>query len=477
MYKPSEYESCDAIDLAHLVLSGHVTPLELLETAIERIEKLNPMLNAVVNPLYDQARQEIAQGLPEGPLQGVPFLLKDLGLFMKGIATTFGSRFFADFTPTQDSTLTRRYRQAGLVICGKTNVPEFGLTVTTEPQLFGPCRNPWDVQRTPGGSSGGTAAAVASGMVPAAHGSDGGGSIRIPAACCGLFGLKPTRARVPSGPVIGEGWAGMTADHVITRSVRDSAILLDIAAGPAPGDPYCAPPPPESFLDHVGRDPGRLNIAVSITPPTGAEVDPHCIAAVEAAAKLCESLGHRTQWATPAIDNRRFRKAVGTLISANVCATLDARARALGREATQQDVERVTWQTAKAGQKASAADYVRAVNTIHYVGRQVSEFFHTYDMLLTPVLVCPPVRLGFLDMMAGDISEFIDRMNRFFGFTNLFNATGQPAMSVPLFWAPEGLPIGVQFAGRFGDEAGLFRLAGQLESAQPWKDRRPLIGH
>jgi Asp-tRNA(Asn)/Glu-tRNA(Gln) amidotransferase A subunit family amidase len=280
------YESYDALGLAELVRRGEVTPMELLDAAIERVEARNPALNAVVMPMYAEARSRIRSGLPLGPLRGVPFLIKDLGLCYKGFATTFGSRLYADAVADHHSTLVNRYLKAGLVIFGKTNTPEFGITVTTEPKLYGPCRNPWDLNRTSGGSSGGAAVAVAAGLVPAAHASDGGGSIRIPASCCGLFGLKPTRGRVPAGPPNGEEWNGLSSNHVITRTVRDSAALLDAAAGPSPGDPYWAPPAAGPFLDEVGRPPGRLRIAFTTTPPSGLPVDPQCVAAVNATAQI-----------------------------------------------------------------------------------------------------------------------------------------------------------------------------------------------
>ncbi len=469
----NEYERYDALGLAELVRRGEVTPLELLEAAIRRVEARNPALNAVVMPMYDEARQRIAAGLPEGPLRGVPFLLKDLGLFYKGFPTTFGSRLFADFVPDHDSTLVNRYRRAGLVIFGKTNTPEFGITITTESQLYGACRNPWDLSRSSGGSSGGAAVSVAAGMVPVAHASDGGGSIRIPASCCGLFGLKPTRARVPVGPDVGEGWNGMSADHVISRSVRDSAAFLDVAAGPSTGDPYWAPPVAGPFGKAVERPPGKLQIAFTTAPPSGLPVDPQCVAAVSAAAKLCADLGHAVEEARPAFDFEPFQQAAVAIINANTGAMLDLRAKELGREVTQQDVEYVTWRTAQAGKSSSASDHVRALHVIHQVTRQVAVFFQKYDILLSPVLLKPPVPLGFLNTRSEEVRTYVKNLYSYFGFTNLFNATGQPSMSVPLYWTPDQLPIGLLFSGRFGDEALLLSLAAQLESACPWKDRRP----
>lgn len=467
------YEAYDAVGLAELVRQGQTTPEELLESAISRVEDLNPHLNAVVMPMYEEAQRCIQAGLPEGPLRGVPFLLKDLGLLYKGYPTTFGSRLFTGLVAGHDSTVVARYRQAGLVIFGKTNTPEFGITITTEPVLYGPCCNPWNRERTTGGSSGGAAAAVAAGMVPAAHASDGGGSIRIPAACCGLFGLKPTRARIPSGPDVGEGWNGMSTDHVISRTVRDSAAFLDVAAGPSPGDPYCAPPAAGPFLDEVGRDPGKLRIAFTTTPPSGAAVDPACVDAVADAARLCAKLGHTVEEAAPAFAYEPFQEAAVTIINTNTAAMVAAGAKVLGREVTEADVEQITWRAAEAGREIGAPAYVDAVRVVHQTGRKVARFFQAYDLLLSPVLLQPPVPLGFLDTCTLDVRGYVKNLYRFFGFTNLFNATGQPAMSVPLYWTPQGLPVGLQFAGRFGDEALLLRLAGQLEQARPWKDRRP----
>ncbi len=470
-----EYADHDAMGLAQIIRTKAVSPLELLETAIARIERVNPIVNAVVTTMYDLARKQIDKGLAAGPLSGVPFLLKDLGLYHPGVPTSSGSRFLADHISNRESTLLSRYRNAGLVFVGKTNVPELGLTVTTESQLWGPCRNPWNLERTSGGSSGGSAVAVATGMVPAAHGSDGGGSIRIPAACCGLFGLKPTRARIPVGPHEGESWNGMVTDHVITRSVRDSALLLDIAAGGSPGDPYCAPPHSGSFLNAVEKDPKRLRIAVSTRPPTGAEVDPLCIAAVKDAARLCHELGHHIIETDLEIDPEMLQSATVTIINTNVHAKLTALGQQFNRAVTEENVECMTWLAYEAGRQTSAYDLLKAIESIHGLGRDLARFFESHDMLLTPVLLKPPVYLGYLNTMTPVSKDYVKRLYRFFGFTALFNATGQPAMSVPLYWTPDNLPIGLQFVGRFGDEAGLLQLASQLEKARPWQTRRPAL--
>jgi Asp-tRNA(Asn)/Glu-tRNA(Gln) amidotransferase A subunit family amidase len=359
------------------------------------------------------------------------------------------------------------------VIFGKTASPEFGLTTSTESVLFGQTRNPWKPTHMAGGSSGGAAAAVAAGIVPAAHASDGGGSIRIPASCCGLFGLKPTRARIPAGPDAGEGWSGMSANHVVSRSVRDSAALLDATHGPAAGDPYFAPAPERAFLDEVGADPGRLRIAVQTEAFNGCPTHADCVAAVRDAAELLASLGHHVEEAVFTPDREALGRATQVIIAANVRATALDRAAALGRELRDDDIEPVTRGMALLVKDLEAAEYPRAVRTIHTAGRQVAAFFEGYDALLTPTLACPPMELGRLALTNSDLPAFLGAITQTVGFTQLFNATGNPAASLPLSWNGDGLPIGVQLAGRFGDEATLLRLSAQLEQARPWFGRRP----
>ena len=471
--KAEEFESFDGLGLAELVRRRDASPAELLDAAVSRVEARNPELNAVVTRMYDQARAAIAEGLPAGPFTGVPYLLKDLGAHYTGAVTSFGSTLFKDFVVDHDSEITARLRRAGLVIFGKTNTPELGLAPSTEPRLFGPTRNPWNPGHSSGGSSGGSAAAVAAGMVPMAHATDGGGSIRIPASCCGLFGLKPTRARNPMGPDAGEGWGGASVGHAVTRTVRDSAGLLDATSGPDVGDPYWAPPPARPFLDEVGRDPGRLRIALTTRPWNGQPVDPECAEAATAAARLCERLGHHVEEATPAVDAKLLGEASLIIVSANIRAALEARAAALGRELAAGDVERLTWARAMAGHTARAADYARSIGVIHRTGRVVARFFTRYDILLSPTMCRPPYPLGVLDLMTEDVERYTQAILGAIGFTSLFNSAGCPAMSVPLAWSRAGLPIGVQFAAPFGDEAALFRLGAQLETAQPWATRRP----
>ena len=468
-----EYENYDAIGLAGLIAAGEISAEEALQAAIERLEGVNPRINAVSHKMYDEAHRTIADGLAEGPFSGVPFLLKDLAMLYTGAPTSFGSRLFADLVPDHDSTLVERYRGAGLVIFGKTNSPEMGLAATTEPVAYGPTLNPWNPELSAGGSSGGATAAVAARVLPAAHASDGGGSIRIPSANCGVFGLKPTRARNPAGPDLGEGWSGFSTNHVASRTVRDSAALLDATHGPAPGDPYCAPPPERPFQDEVGADPGRLSIAFSTAAPNGVPVHPEIVQAVTETARLSESLGHRVDEAAPEFDMDAVMRSMRLIWSANTWTNVALRYEALGRTPDGSDLENLTWALAQEGQRHPASDYARALQIVHGLGRNFARFFAGYDVFLTPTMAQPPWPLGVVDMMDGDVDHYLDNMLHYMPFTAQFNATGQPAMSVPLAWTGDGLPIGLQFAGRFGDEATLLRLAGQLEQAKPWAQRRP----
>jgi amidase len=471
----ADYERYDGLGLAELVRRKEVLPEELLEAALARIDARNPAINAVVTRLDDQARAAIAAGLPAGPFTGVPYLLKDLGALYTGAVTSYGGRLFAGNVADHDSEITTRLKRAGLVIAGKSNTPEMGLSPSTEPRLFGPTRNPWKLGHSAGGSSGGAAAAVAAGMVPMAHATDGGGSIRIPASCCGLFGLKPTRARNPMGPDAGEGWGGASVGHAVTWSVRDSAALLDATSGPDVGDPYWAPPPSGPFLAEVGREPGSLRIALTTTPWYDAPVHPECAAAARGAARLCESLGHRVEEARPEIDTAAWRQATRVIVAANVTFNLEARAVALGRPLAPEDVERMTWGRVVDARQMSATDYARSMWTVHRVGRSVARFFQRYDVILSPTMCQPPHPLGVLDMSTTNDDAYLAAVFASIGFTSLFNSSGNPAMTVPLATSTDGLPLGVQFAGRFGDEATLLRLGAQLERAQPWAQRRPSV--
>jgi amidase/6-aminohexanoate-cyclic-dimer hydrolase len=463
-----DYRAHDALALAGLIRSGAVSAQEVLEAAVARSQERNGLLNAVVAHDLDRARATARESLPDSPLAGVPFLIKDL-VYMQDMACTYGSALYRDNVVDHDCTAVERYRQAGLVIFGRTNTPEFGLNVATEPALYGPTRNPWNTNHTPGGSSGGAAAAVADGWVPVAHATDGGGSIRIPASCCGLVGLKPTRGRNPAGPDVGEGWSGMSTGHVVSRTVRDSAAFLDAVHGPAPGDPYAAPPMEGKYLDVLDEAPRRLRIGVETRSITGVQLDPECLAAVDQAAVLCEGLGHDVEVASPEFDREGFGMATSTLVAGNIANQVFSRLAHLGRELRDDDVEPHTRMFAEFGRALTAEDYARALGVIHRTGREVAAYHQRYDLMLAPVLVSPPVEVGFLDTHTDyDAQRFGERFSSFWGYTNLQNATGQPAISLPLYRATSGLPVGVQFVAATGGEALLLQLARQLEIAAPW---------
>ncbi len=463
-----EYESYDAVGLAGLLRSGQVEAAELLEAAIERCDERNPSINAVVHTFRDRARGTLAEGSRNGPLAGVPFLLKDVGAHYGGEPTGYACRLFDGFVAERDTTLVRRYRQAGLVIFGKTNTPELALSVTTEPQVTGPTLNPWNSAYSPGGSSGGAAAAVAAGIVPAAHGSDGGGSIRIPASHCGLVGLKPTRGRVPTGPDRAEGWAGMAQNHVITRSVRDSAAFLDAVEGPEPGDPYHPPAHDGSWVETLAKPVGKLRVALIRDAFNGEDVDPDIMELVVNTAGLCEQLGHHVEEARCPLSPEELHNCATLILSSHVNADIQARCEALGREFRREDVSYVTWRMARAGAEASASDYAAALGHIHYIGRRMGEFSGRYDVILSPTTAAPAPRLGAIDMDTEDLKGYMQVTNRYTAFTQLLNVTGQPAISLPLGRSSEGLPVGVQLAAAQGGEGLLFGLAAQLEQARPW---------
>ncbi|MFN0087987.1 MAG: amidase [Blastocatellia bacterium] len=465
----------DGTAQAELLRNREVSAVELVDAAIERIERLNPRLNAVVTPMYEEAREAARGEVSEGPFSGVPFLLKDLQAACNGVRMTSGSKYLSEFKPDHDNTLVGRLKRAGLLIVGKTNTPEFGILPTTEPRLFGATRNPWDVTRSTGGSSGGSAAAVAAGMVPFAHANDGGGSIRIPASCCGVFGLKPTRARNPLGPHFGDLLSGLIAEHAVTRSVRDSAALLDATAGPDVGDPYWAPPPARPFLQEVGADPGRLRIAFTTKAATGVPVHADCAAAVEDAARLLTELGHEVNEAAPQLNGEMLTQAFMTIWSAGNAWLAESLSFAIGRKGTRDDFEPGTWALMEMGRGVTAPNYLLSVQMLQVFSRRVAQFMEQYDVLLTPTLAEPPPPLGSFDSPPEDPMAGMRRARSFVPFTPICNATGQPAMSVPLYWNAEGLPIGTHFIGRFGDEATLFRLASQLEQARPWAARRPPV--
>ncbi len=465
----------DATAQADLVRRKEVKPIELVDAVIERIERLNPELNAIVTPMYEQAREAANGDLSDGPFTGVPFLLKDLGAAYGGVRQTYGSAFLKDFVPGHDSELVIRQKRAGLICAGKSNTPEFGLLPTTEPQLFGPARNPWDTSRSTGGSSGGSAAAVAAGIVPLAHANDGGGSIRIPASCCGLFGLKPTRARNPLGPDLGDMLSGYICEHAVTRSVRDSAALLDATAGPDIGDPYWAPPQERPFLDEVGADPGKLRIAFTADTGTAAKVHEDCDRAVREAAELCSELGHEVTEASPPINGDMIVELFIPIWSAGCAWSIEALGMALGETPAQDRFEPLTWALYEMGRQMPASSYLLAITMFQVISRGIGGFFEDYDILLTPSLAEPPVPLGTFDAPPDDPMKPMVRAGEYVPFTPICNFTGQPAMSMPLMWNADGLPVGTHFVGRFGDEATLFRLAAQLEEARPWAGRRPPV--
>ncbi len=475
MKRDDEVLGLDALGQAALVRAKQVSPLELLEAALARIERVNPALNAVVIRLDDVAREQARNVRLEAPLAGVPFLLKDLIAEAAGTRFTEASAFLRDFVSEEDSELVRRYRRAGLILAGKTNTPEMGVGPTTESRLHGPARNPWDPQRTAGGSSGGAAAAVAARLVPMAHGNDAGGSIRVPAACCGVFGMKPTRGRNPLGPRYGDLLGGLAAEHALTLSVRDSAALLDATAGPDAGDPYWAPPPARAWLAEVGAPPGKLRIAFSARPIMGGEPHAEARAAVEDAAKLAESLGHELAEDAPQLDGERFFLCFTGVLASGFTWGIEYWERRTGRSASAEHFEPFVWSLTSRGREFTAPQYLAMVEELQACSRVIGRFFERYDVWLTPTLGSPPVPLGTFRYEGGDPFAVRRRMAAFTPFTYIANATGQPAMSVPTWWTAEGLPLGTQWIGRFGEEATLYRLAAQLEQARPWAGRRPPI--
>jgi len=467
----TDYDAHDALGLAELIRRREVSAPEVLEAAIARVEARNPALNAVVHSFFDEARATAAQPL-HGPLAGVPFMLKDLGVQVNGQRVTNGSRFWQAQVCSKDSTIISRYRAAGLVLMGMTSTAEYGLSCDTTPSLQGPTVNPWDAGRMPGGSSGGAAVAVASGMLPAAHATDGGGSIRIPSSCNGVFGLKPSRGRNPIGPDVGEGWNGLSAQHVITRTVRDSAAFLDVSHGPEPGDPYAAPAFNGGFLDGLARPGPRLRIAFQQVDHFGQPMHPVTAAAVREAAALLAELGHQVEEDRPRFDAEALKWDMFTIVGCNLLQALHQRAKVLGRAPTPEDVEPITWAWAERCLQHSGQDMARAIGTIHATARALGRFFQRHDVLLTPTCATPPLPARTVDMRMGDLDAYYERLYGNNTFTTVYNCTGLPAASVPLSWA-DGLPIGVQIAAPLGHELRLLQLATELEHAQPWADRRP----
>jgi amidase len=471
----------DATDQARLIRDGEASPGELLEDAIARVERLNPQLNAVIHPLFEQAREEAANELPDGPFRGVPFLVKDLSCYMAGAPVHEGMRALreAGHLADHDMWLARRLRQAGFVILGRTNAPELGILPTTEPVAYGATHNPWDLERSPGGSSGGSAAAVAAGLVAAAHANDGGGSIRIPASHCGLVGLKPSRGRVSLAPDFGDVMSGLVAELAVTRSVRDTAAILDAVHGPAPGDPYAAPPPLRPYVDELGADPGRLRVGLMTAPPGGQfATHPECVTAAEYAAALLEELGHDVERSYPnELDDPDQVASFLVRWTGGIDWNLKYWSAVLGRELGPDDVEPSTWALAEQGRSHSAGDLLRTMEHAQVSSRRIAAWWGDdgFDLLLTPTCAEPPPRLGEFDAPPDNPLAPIMRAIPFATFTSTFNVTGQPAISLPLHQTPDGLPVGIQLVAAYGREDVLLRVAAQLEQVRPWADRTPPV--
>ena len=484
-----EYTQYDAIGLSELVRKKEISALELLEAAISRVELWNPQVNAVIHKMYDEGKNQINNLDPAAPLYGVPFLIKDLNTQYKGFLMQSGSRAYRNYKPDFDSTLVKRYKAAGLITFGKTNTPEFGLKGVTEPEATGITRNPWNTQHTTGGSSGGSGAAVASGMAPMASAGDGGGSIRIPSSHCNLFGLKPGRGRMPSGPQQGEGWQGAVTQHVITRTVRDSAFLLDLTCGQDQGSRIAAPPKPNSFLELLSTKPKTLKIGFSTTSPIDKGIDKECVAAVLKTAELLEGLGHHVEEVDLPYDGRAVGWSYLIMYFGEMGALMNEIESKLGYKPPKKDFELSTRLMAALGRATKAGEFVEAMHTWDQLARKMGTYFSSYDLLLTPTTAYPAVKIGALNLTASEKTlirtlEILGMLGllkksglaiklgfenlKYTPFTQIANLTGLPAMSIPAHWSAQGLPIGVHFIAPFGDEATLLQLAGQMEEAKPW---------
>ena len=491
----TDYSTLDAVGISASIRSGEIHPAEVITAALAQIERYEPEINALTWRRYHLALREAERPLPDSPLAGVPFLVKDLSQPLEGAPFAMGCRMRRNLVADHDAAMMARYKAAGLLIIGQTAAPEFGASPDTVSELNGATRNPWDLERSPGGSSGGSAAAVAARYVPAAHASDGAGSIRIPASMCGLFGLKPTRGRTPKGPDSAEGWFGMSVEHAVTRTVRDSAALLDITQGPDPGAPYYPPPPERPYLKESERPPGSLNIAFSTGSMLADGMHTECVRAVELTAGLLEDLGHRITQARPAVNAVRFKEDMLVMMAADTASAIDASARAAGRRPSEELFEAASWLTGRIGARLTAVELADAIKHLRNIGRKTAPFFEEYDVFVEPTIARPPWKSGALspklDSLAklqlrsaalrpGNrallkaVGEIGDSVLESVPNTALWNATGQPSMTMPLHWA-QGLPVGVQFTARYADEAALFRLAAQLEQARPWIHRLPPI--
>ncbi|MDQ3572474.1 MAG: amidase [Actinomycetota bacterium] len=487
MSTSDDFVELDATAQAELVRTGEASPEELVEAAISRVELHNPQVNAVIHELFEDARQAVSAGLPDGPFKGVPFLLKDLGACFAGQPLHMGMQVLkdADFRAPVDSFLAQRFRGAGLVTIGKTNLPELGILPTTEPKAYGPARNPYDPERTVGGSSGGSAAAVAAGLVPIAHANDGGGSIRIPASCCGLVGLKPTRQRISEGPLIGDNMSGLTTELVVSRSVRDSARMLDAVHGTAPGDPYVAPAPFRPYVEELTANPTGLRIGFATAPPVDIAVDPVCAEVTEHTARVLESLGHNVSPGSPTDATEAIGADGGidiqdtflTRWAAGQASVLSTLGIVLGREIKADDVEPLTWTLAQIGRDRSAGHYLADVAVHQGLSRMIAFWFEGgFDLLLTPTMAERPSPIGSWDDSGERPMDAFDRALPAGAFTAIFNVTGQPAISLPMGRTDEGLPVGVQLVAPFGREDLLIAVAAQLEEAQPWTHDAVITG-
>ena len=472
-----EYKEYDALGLSELLKKKEVSAKELLEEAIFLTETLDPLINAVPQKHFELAMAQAETDL-KGPFFGVPFLLKDLHSSLEGTITSDGSRSSAKNVADFTDTLTQRCLDSGLVIFGKTNSPEFGLTVTTEPVLFGPTRNPWNLNHSAGGSSGGAAAAVAAGIIPMAQATDGGGSIRIPASCCGLVGLKPTRARTPKGPKVFEGWAGQSIAHCVSISVRDSALLLDATSGPEIGSPYHAPYQKDSFLSSLEKDPKNLKIAYIV--PESISIDAEVKDVMTKTFSLLESLGHSVESKSIDLPTDEIMTTIAAVISSSLANKIDEMEKQIGKNLDNTMLENVTLQMQKNGKEVLAKDYIQAVKTNHKIGYEVEKMFLDYDILLSPVLAKPPVEIGNIDLNTTDFVDYAEKLSTYTPFTGIFNQSGHPSISLPLYRTPKNLPVGTMLTASFGNESLLFGLARQLEVAEPWeaaiKEMRTQIG-
>ena len=472
----NEYASFDGLALGRMVRERKITPAELMDAAIARAEKHQAKLNAIVFKDYDRARAAARiHKIGDAPFEGVPLLLKDIMGDCAGMPTRSACAYVPATPMPVDSELVARYKRGGFIPFAKTNAPELGIPPVTESRLYGPAHNPWNLERTPGGSSGGSAAAVAAGIVPVAHGNDGGGSIRIPAACCGLVGLKPTRGRISLAPNLGDILGGFVVEHVLSRTVRDSAAALDATAGPMPGDPYFPPPPVRPYLDELSTPPKRLRIAFSTQNPLGGSMHPDCVEATIHAAKLCAGLGHQVEEAAPQLNYEILAQLFETVYSAGVALSIEATRLLTGAEPQPDKFETFTWSMYQRGRQVSASQYLIAQALLQQAARQFAQFFETRDLFLTPTLGQPPLRIGTIDFMSPATTLLDEAIMNFAVACPVYNITGQPAISLPLYWNREGVPIGAMFGGRYGDEATLIQFAGELEQAQPWIGRKPSV--